>query len=135
VCKCVSIFDHSFCLSQFGRSSHRIEWAALHAGALADALEAIANQAHLLSHSLAADFSRRLLALFSDFTMACKSLQSGPPLDSMALLPALAAACAAVRSTAANGAAAGTYNKCPNIVVSSFCRHIFLTPSKYCLAK
>ena len=81
--------------------------SSLVTGALADALEAIANQAHLLHPSTAADFSRRLLALFTDVTVACKPLQQGPPLDSVALLPALASACEAARSTAVNGAAAG----------------------------
>ena len=45
------------------------------AGALADALEAIAVKANLLHPSVAVDFTRRLLALFTDVMMSYSPLQ------------------------------------------------------------
>lgn len=70
---------------------------ALVAGALARAMEAIGEGASELPPPIRSDFSHRLLSLFTDFTMASSPGQpsKSPPLDSVALLPALAAACEA----------------------------------------
>lgn len=48
---------------------------------------------------LRTDYSRRLLSVFTDFTMASKpgNPSKSPPLDSVALLPSLAAACEAAQ--------------------------------------
>lgn len=79
-----------------------------HSGALARALEAIGNGAASLPPPLRTDFSRRLLSLFADFTMASKpsSPHKAPPLDSVALLPALAGACEAAHLDHSSGAEA-----------------------------
>lgn len=101
---CLCCRPHATCFLALSSVSSRNILCCLivyhqHAGALARALEAIGEGASSLPPPLRSDFSHRLLSLFTDFTMASKPGMptKSPPLDTVALLPALAAACEAAR--------------------------------------